>query len=213
MGYATNPDPLPPEVMRRVRHASTAEAVWDAVRGPGGLHASEVLQPGVLRRELNDADTRIRNASGASAESRASGVTVPTVRDDDPARPASPRQQREQQRARERHHALCLLPYAVALDAWQERAPDLATVRRVWREVAAARDVPEALVPLQEVWRSAADDEAQRVGWAILFGPSITERLGAGRRSALQALGNAVVPQVAEIVARRVRDILEAQKR
>ena len=31
------------------------------------------------------------------------------------------------------------------------------------------------------------------------------------RRSALQALGNSVVPQVAEIVARRVRDILEAQ--
>jgi hypothetical protein len=97
----------------------------------------------------------------------------------------------------------------MALAEWKENAPPLATLRRLWGEVAAAPNVSEALLPIQEAWRSASDDES-RWAWALLFGPSISDRVGTSRhrREALKSLGNSVVPQCAAVIGKA---ILEAE--
>jgi len=89
----------------------------------------------------------------------------------------------------------------------------VAVLRDVQRHASADGSAPQGREPGEQ--RPGERDDAVR---ALSCAMALAERqarkaerrVSRWRRSALQALGNAVVPQVAEIVARRVREILEA---
>lgn len=190
IGYGSINQRLSGQILCMVRQASCAEEVRDAVGSVDASSATEILRIPVYGEGQDESNAIARRAPKPDAAGTGAGAEVRALRRRGLVGVSPSRQRSLEQRAIERRYAVCFLPYALALGAWKETAPDLATVRRVWRAVKEAPNVSAALVPLQEIWRSAADQKA-RAGWALLFGACIAERQAARRRDRLKALGNA----------------------
>jgi len=125
---------------------------------------------------------------------------------------ASHRQKSEEQFTRELADALSKLPHGLALEARQGTLEATWQVRSLQQASATAGLLRDTQLPFQEAWLTFSDEEKD---WAILAacrGRFVAEwpgvpRVAGGipkRVDRLKGLGNAIVPQVAEVIFRAI---------
>ena len=208
MGYGKKAYRMSCETMRMVRRATSAEEVRKLYRGSTALHGAEVLRHSLHGNGESEGKPDTGGSPGPIAERDSASKALLKLPLETTPREAPPGREPIEQLPDKRSYSLCFLPYAMALEAWEETPPDQETVSRVWRSVTTARTLPEALATIQETWRSAPDEKT-RAGWALLLGPSLSERMTSHRREALKALGNAVCPWNAYVLGRAILSIEE----
>lgn len=205
MGYATPTDTVHPEAMRSLREDDATQAVLNGNAG-GSRHVSqeEVLRCQVHGRCKGEATNDALQNQTKSAKRTPPQGRVRTVRNGQEP-PASPLERGQtRQPTGERRDTLRNVPREVALEERKE-GKAVSAMLRLRESVKAARTLPEALVQVQEVWRSAVD-EKERWATACAIGPCVAERLSLNKRNALKALGNSVVPACAEVIGRAIMD-------
>ena len=113
-----------------------------------------------------------------------------------------------------RANALCELPFKMALAAWKDISEEIKLVLlNLRRSCSEIRYVPETLSETEEIWRSFNDEEKDWIALRVSSGsPWCQEWPMTGRLTAkqdrrvdrLRGLGNAIVPQIAELLFRQV---------
>ena len=125
------------------------------------------------------------------------------------------RPESSQQRSQEPDDVVRFLSYEMALATWQNALEGAGYLQGLWGACEEIGHVPEALSALPQIWRSLSDEEKAWIGLRISTGsPWCAEWPGVPRVSAgvparvdrLRCLGNAVVPQVAEWIGRRIME-------
>ena len=129
---------------------------------------------------------------------------------------SSCRQQSKEQCPSQHNNAMCEMSREMALGEWEAfiKAQKLFVqdMRRACEEIGY---VPETLSEIQEVWQSMSDEEADWIVMAACKGISQAEWPGTPRVETgvpervhrLKALGNAIVPQVAEQIFRAIKQV------
>ena len=195
------PEPL----LQGVFFASEAEALERALGRSRGVPEKEVLRPEVHGQGQG---ARQRYARRLLQESASIPQAVMRAMRDAGAASRSPQgSELAQQRTRELDDAVRVVSHvAASCGGGHQPVPSAAAMSCLRRAVGAARSVRTPPSALQEIWRSASDEEV--VGWLV------DACLRARRRHwerQLKALGNAVCPSQAEVVGWVVRE-LEGQR-
>lgn len=129
---------------------------------------------------------------------------------------ASPhRQGSDEQLAGELAHAMSELPYDYALGERETREEATRFVRSLRKACSQIRVLSDSREPLLPTWESLSQEDSGWVRMAVSGGPWVTEwpnvtRTAHGiprRVDRLRGLGNAVVPQFAEWIGRRLMEI------
>ncbi|RJQ09418.1 MAG: hypothetical protein C4558_06360 [Dehalococcoidia bacterium] len=185
------------EVVRELRDAINAQALQWRSRKSQCLSTASLLRPEVHGREKDGA-----RLSPARNSARPDEASLQKLRSGETPAASSSRRGSHQQPPRKHQDLVCELSFQVALAAREKAVQGAPNLLRLRPAISAARDVRSALSALEEAWRSSSP--AGQACIAIGLGPLLVARLNRHRRAALRALGNAVVPQVAEQIGRAI---------
>ena len=172
-----------------------------------GIHAPEILQPGV-HGEGDDSGGR-EHSRAQEAVSQAPRQNLRELRSKNEPRYSSSGLEPGEQFTRKSDDLVQFLSCEMALDSWEKeiKAPDcLQNMRRACAEIGY---VPETLSEIQEIWRSATDEEknwlkiriSTRNPWHSEWPgvPRVAQSIPS-RVDRLKCLGNSIVPQIAELI-------------
>lgn len=208
MGYVKTTTTNTGQELPELRTSANEEAIREAIRRSGGVYAEEVLRPEVHGgiQDGRQPDAQSDSATGAQGD-RAWGQ-VRGLWSEGVARETSPERKPIGQQERECCDSVCIVSQQEAL-AQREKALEVSRILQGVRDACKTQGIlSEALVPFCEIWRSATDEEKRK--WHGEVGASIERRLRRQNRESLKAAGNAVVPQVVELIGRW---IIEADRR
>jgi len=203
----------------RLRNADVSQANEQTLGRQERVHQTNILQS-----EMHGGgdDARQANLIRTSQESgKAQGKGMRRMRNTEQTPYPPPGHETREQRSEEPDDALRVLSRLMALEQRKTPGVDIkrcATLLRLWQGMAETeiRDVPETLSEIQKVWRSATDEEKQWWTLRVATGnPSCAEwpgvpRVAIGvkdRVNKLKCLGNAVVPQVVEMIGHAIMDM------
>ena len=202
--------------MQGVWSADVSQEDERASGGQGGVRQEGVLQPTVYG---GGTDARRANSRGPTKKGGAlAGESVPGVRDTGQAQRPSHRHEPSEQRGWESDDAMRVLSHIMALEPREtsgitvDRCKALFRLRQGMAEIEIG-NVPKTLSEVQEIWRSADDETKHWWSLRVATGSPFcaewpnTPRVASGvskRVDRLRGLGNAVVPQIPEIIGRAI---------
>lgn len=200
MGYGKTTAIGTRETLPAVRQTVGAEDVREHAGGSNRLQQTQVL-----RSDLHGSieSTQESELSDPPQETHGGeGENLRTLRNGGGSSAASHRRERGKQQNTERDDAVRQLPRSVALGAREARVEAESFLQRLRSSRSKSWLLSEALIPLLEVWRSASD-EGKKAIW-LRVGPRLERRVTSQNREALKAYGNAIVPQVAQVIGRAI---------
>lgn len=201
--------------LRELREGHGEETVCGPFRGCCGLQAAQVLQPQVYgygddQREPAEVFT---TQEGAKAQAE----TVQHLRDGSATSDSSHGREQKEQRPIEPEDIMRVMSYEGTLADWESVVEETLGLQSVWGACAEIGLLSKALPTLQEVWRSATDEEKHWIAVRISSGstwglewPGVP-RLATGvknRVGQLKALGNGQVPMQAALAWRILSDAI-----
>lgn len=200
-------------MVRGMRDAAGTQAVSRSAGGSGAVSPEAILQPGVHGEVSDPPDGRVVTTPPESEP--VCSVGLRGVRRQVPVRGPSHGPESSEQRRVQPEDVVRFLSHVLALEAWEALVGDALSVSDLLVALAEIGFVSEALSALPQVWRSLSDEEREWVGLRIVSrSPWCRERPGVPRvsrgarhrKDRLRALGNAIVPQIAQIIAEAIRD-------
>jgi hypothetical protein len=195
----------PRQAVCGVRCNSSQKTLWGEIRGTWLFPSAQVLRPAV---HGGGHDAGSTNAHGDQGEKQApSRAAMPGVRDGGTVADTPHRRKQVQQQRIKPDDLVRLLSLEVALGEWEEDAESSCGLLNLWNACAEIGILSKALSTLQEVWRSASNEEkewiAVRACGGSWFGqeipvPRLTHNMP-NRVDRCKALGNAQVPAVVRL--------------
>ena len=200
------------DTLPKLREGIGEENIQRSSRGLIGIQETEILQSGVY---VKSDDTKASDTIGVPGESKKTiRLSLRDMWDGSELAVSSCEQGCIGQPPGKRANALCELPFKMALAAWKDISEEIKLVLlNLRRSCSEIRYVPETLSETEEIWRSFNDEEKDWIALRVSSGsPWCQEWPMTGRLTAkqdrrvdrLRGLGNAIVPQIAELLFRQV---------
>lgn len=204
----------PRELLQSLQQEDGAKEVSDNFGGFGSLQKEKVLQSNVYGKRN---DKRESKSCGIKKKgNQVQGKDLPEMRNNKRLANSSQRLNTSQQRTGEFTNTLCNMPYKVALGTWKnwQKEKEL-FVQNLWQACTEIGYVPTSLPEIPKTWESLNNEEKDWIALRISTGdPFCAEWPGTqrvtdsipGRVDRLKQLGNAVVPQVVELIGRAIME-------
>jgi hypothetical protein len=186
------------EILSVLRQADEAKSVSEFFGRFLPFYAPQILQCS-LHGEINDKGP-CRDQQGTSNSQKIPGNTMRGMRGKTLPCGSPQRQKHLQQCSCEFDDIVCELSHEIALGEWENNAEKgEAVLYDLWKKGGSKRFLSEPLSALHEIWKSIIDKE---IG---AFNRHLVLR-NKNRVHRLKALGNAVVPQIVEVIGRAIME-------
>lgn len=199
------------EILYVLQKAVDTESFQWATGGQERVSAEEILQPKVHGEGKNQEEGQENNPALASTTLPSEGMSA--LRDN--GKPCASPHQRESSRQPEIQpdDLVWIVSHYLALEQRKDDAEIQQILHRLRNACSQIRVVPKALSALQKAWFALSDQEKNWVVLAACHGQWVDEwpnvpRVASGipsRVDRLKSLGNAIVPQIAEWIAGRLK--------
>jgi DNA (cytosine-5)-methyltransferase 1 len=186
----THGDGVDRKELPSLRKEVGAKAISENAGGSGGVQSQEVLQH-VVHGATQEKASRHADAGAARVAIDPIEGSVRKMRLDDWAESASPERKPVRQPSGKHRDALRAVPHEAPLGEWQEDIEASGVLHRLREACRSQGALPETLVPVLKVWRSASNEQRQHV-WKEV-GSSIERRLRKQNKEALKAYGNTLI--------------------
>jgi site-specific DNA-cytosine methylase len=213
--YAEKDDTRPSPELRVLRERIEAKNIQWQDRGQDQIFESEILREAMLWIGDGEGGGEQDNTSPSGQESLKRFLRELRYKERPPC--SSHRWQRGEQQEGEYRDIVFLLSLEMALEEWEDHTEKTVGVQNLWRACEEIGFMPKTLHEVQNSWRSMSHEDKE---WCIIcagtgdryhdcwpgVGGVSAEKISS-RVARLKALGNAVVPQIPELLGRCIRAV------
>ncbi len=205
------------EILSILQEKTISEKLPDSFGGFDCIQKKKILQSDLYGKgnEKEELDSYGCKSKGEKIEKE----ELSEMRSDREPASTSQRHESMEQQSGQHRNSMCNLPPEMALEPRQEgeQKDEEFQLQGLWRACAEIGHVPTSLSEIPKIWESLDDKEKDWIALRINTGNAWhsewpgTSRLSVktkNRANRIKGLGNAILPQIAELLFRQIKDLI-----